>query len=359
MTVQDARPNQLEIDLAAVDHNVRFVRELTGPDIAIVASVKANAYGHGIIRVSQRLIEARVDVLATGSIGDATSLRDSDIDAPILLMGGALPSAIPELLQRDLIPTIHNQELADAVIAAARRRQAVYIKVDCGFGRLGVPLSQAHDFVLQVARSPNVEVAGLYTHLPFFDEKGRDWAGEGLARFDELIAKLERSGLQVPVTQSRASAALLAGLQDRCSAVSPGAMLYGLSPVDPELADASGLQPVLSKISTRLIQVSGESRKPSIGVVPFGRVDGQRAPIPESDAYALVNGARAPVLRVSLEHTVLDLSAVEVAKVGQDVVMLGRDGEDVITINDIATWQGVGVNDVLMSLNGNLPVRHL
>ena len=359
MTLQDARPNQLEIDLAAVDHNVRFVRKLAGPNIAIVASVKANAYGHGILPVSQRLIEAKVDVLATGSISDATSLRDGGIDAPILLMGGALPSAIPELLKRDLIPTIHNQELADTVVAAACRRRTVYIKVDSGFGRLGVPLSQAHEFVMKVARSPNVEVAGLYTHLPFFDEKGRDWAAEGLARFDELIARLERSGLQIPVTQSRASAALLAGLQDRCSAVSPGALLYGLSPVDPELADASGLQPVLSKISTRLIQVSGEFNKPSIGVVPFGRVDGQRAPLPGSDAYALVNGARAPILKVSLEHTVLDLSAVEFAEVGQEVVMLGRDDEDIVTIDDIATWQGVGVNDVLMSLNGNLPVRHV
>ena len=359
MTILHARANQLEIDLAAIDHNVRFARDLAGPDIAIVASVKANAYGHGIVPVSERLVDANVDVLATGSIADAIALRNADIDAPILLMGGALPAAVPELLDLNLIPTVHNSELADAVTAAAKRQQAVYIKVDCGFGRLGVPLSQAHDFVMQFACRQQIQVAGLYTHLPFFDADGCAWAREGLAQFDELVARLERSGLQIPITQSRASAALLAGLEDHCSAISPGALLYGLSPVAIEVADGSGLRPVLSKITTHLIQVSRDGGQPLLGVVPFGRVDGQRAPLPSSGAHALVNGIRAPVLKISLEHTVLDLSAIESAEVGDSVTLLGQDGDHAITLDDMATWQGVGNNDVLMSLNGNLPVRSI
>ena len=165
--------------------------------------------------------------------------------------------------------------------------------------------------------------------------------------------------MQIPVTQSRASAALLTGLEDRCSAISPGALLYGLSPVAANLADANGLRPVLAKITSHLIQVSHDGGKPSLGVVPFGRVDGQRAPRPNSGAHALVKGVRAPILKVSLEHTVLDLSALASAEVGDSALLLGQVSDNIITIDDIATWQGVGNNDVLMSLNGNLPVRYV
>lgn len=363
------RPNSMDIDLDALELNLALVRRCIRPGVAVIASVKANAYGHGIVLVGRRLAAAGVEVLATGSFSDAVALRKAGIVTPILMMGGALPAAIPELLRHDLIPTAHNQELIEAVAASAARRALIYIKVDCGLGRLGIPLREAHRFVLAAARNPHLEIAGLYTHLPFADEAGREWARDRITKFEELVSALAKDGLLIPVTQARASAALLTGIEDRCTAVSPGGLLYGLAPVNPGLADTSALRPVMACVRTCIIQVSPaaldrtpgcESRYAGLvtgatGVVPFGRVDGNRAPIAGKGAHMLVDGVKAPILGVSLEHAVLDLSALPRPAVGREVVVLGRSGQSMITVADIARWQGVGANDVLMSLNERVP----
>lgn len=355
MTIADARPNTIDIDLDALDSNVQEIRRRIRPGVAIIASVKANAYGHGIAAIARRLSAAGVEMLATGSFADAVAVREAGIKTPFLMMGGALPAAIPELLRYDLVPTVHNHELAEAVAAAATRRTQVYIKVDCGFGRLGIPVGEAERFVLDLARRPNLQISGLYTHLPFADAAGLEWARRGIARFDELVEALARAGLTIPVTQARASAALLTGIEDNCTAVSPGALLYGLSPVNGELVDRSALRPVMARITSRLIQISDTHPSGPRGVVPFGRLDGHRAPVEGSGAHMLIDGAKAPILSVSLEHAVLDLSAAPQAGVGDTVTVLGRSGSSAIAIEDIARWQGVGVNDVLMSLNNRLP----
>ena len=362
--VNATRPNALFIDLDALARNVREVRRLAGRPIVIMASVKANAYGHGIVPVARRLAAERVEVLATGAFTDAVAMREAGIATPILMMGGALPEAVPALVARGLMPTVHNPELAEAAAAvAASATRAVAVKVDCGLGRLGVPLDGAHAFVLALARRPRVEVAGLYTHLPFSDTAGADWARDGVARFGALVAALARDGVHIPVTQARASSALLAGIDDDCTAVSPGALLYGLAPVDAAVARAAALRPVMVSLRTRLIQISRHTARVGrhagrvtgpTGVVPFGRLDGNRMSRPDSGAHMLVAGRRAPILGVSLEHCVLDLSLVPEARIGDEVVVLGGDGDQRISLDDIARWQGGGVNDVLMSLNGRL-----
>jgi alanine racemase len=150
MMPADTRPNEAELDLSALGDNVALLRSRIRLGTAIIASVKANAYGHGIVQVARRLTNVGIEVLATGSIADATAMRDSGIATPILMMGGALPSAVPDLLRTGLIPTVHSQELADAVVKSAARRTPIYVKVDCGFGRLGIPLRDAERFVLDL-----------------------------------------------------------------------------------------------------------------------------------------------------------------------------------------------------------------
>ena len=327
--------------------------------------MKANAYGHGVVDVSRRLAKVGVEILATGSFADASALREAGIDLPILMMGGTLPSGISDLFSLDLMPTVHNRELAEAASAAASgaRRRQVYIKVDCGLGRLGVALRDAKSFVLDVARMPGLEVAGLYTHLPFWDAGVRAWAIERMALFDQLIADLARDGLQIPVTQVRASNGILARLTDHCTAVSPGALLYGMT------GEAAGARPVMRAIRSRLIHITPassdrgpayESRQAAkttgpTGVVPFGRVDGNRRPVEGSGAYMLIGGQKAAILSVSLEHAVIDLSAIPDAVPGTEVVILGTSGEARVSLHDIAHWQDWSTNDVVMALNDRMP----
>jgi alanine racemase len=202
-------PTWMEIDLDALDGNIREVQKRVGPAVKIIASVKANAYGHGVIPVAQRLAAAHIEMLATGSFNDAIALREAGINTPILMFGAMLPSAIQDFLQFRLTPTVHNKEMAEAVAAQTQMPLAVFIKVDCGFGRLGIPISKARRFVLDLARRSHVEVVGLYTHLPFFDEAGYVWAQERIAKFEDLVTALAGDGLTIPITQARASAAIV------------------------------------------------------------------------------------------------------------------------------------------------------
>ena len=365
-------PTFMDVDLDALGDNLDEVRRRVGHDVKVIASLKANAYGHGAVPVARRLCERGVEMLSTGSFHDAVAMREAGIEVPILMFGTTLPSAIPEFVRHDLTPTVHNMEMADAVAECGDRPVSVFVKVDCGFGRLGVPLLEARNFVLKLAGQPLLNISGLYTHLPFFDQEGCEWARERIARFDDLVGRLAGDGLTIPFTQARASAAIIAGLVDSCTAVCPGGILYGNSSIKG-VGDTSGFHPVMAGVRTRLIHISPDAGDPALGyeglyanrvkgatgVVPFGRNDGNRAAAAGRSSFMLVGGVRAPVLGVSLEHCVLDLSAVSAPQVGDEVVILGGSGSDGITLAHIAAWWGVGVNDVLMTFNGRMTQRFL
>jgi alanine racemase len=353
----------MEMDYGALDSNLAALRRRLAPGVRIIASVKANAYGHGIAEVVQRLAQSGIDLVATGSFRDALTLRQAGFDDEILMLGGTLPEGIPDLLEHRLIPTVHTRELAEAVNAAAREPAPVYIKVDCGHGRLGFPVATAAASVDALARLPRLRLAGIYTHLPYSNAAGRAWASEGLARFDALLAELARKGIHIPVSQARASAAIVTGLADTCTAVCPGGLLYGKSPLDDAFECEAEFRPVLAAVRSRLIHIAHDisggryARRVQgpTGVVPFGRTDGHRPALPGNTGWMLLRGQRVAILGISLEHAVLDLSGIDRPCLGEMVTILGQDGEARLTLEDIAQWQGVGDSDVLMGLDGRMP----
>jgi len=358
----------MEVDLGVLGDNYREVRRRVGAEPTIIAAVKANAYGHGVVAVAQALVAEGVEILATGSMGDALAMRGAGIETPILLFGSHLPQDTEAVLQAGLIPTLCSLDAARSVSEMAAAPTEVYVKVDSGLGRLGVPVADAQAFITSVARLPNLVLAGVYTHLPFKEEVGRSWAERSQGAFTDLIDALAGAGIHIPVVQARSSAAILGGVDDGpCTAISPGHALYGLAPAAASVADTTGLQPVLRAIKTQLIQVTQHAASRTVGragaielpagaltgVVSFGMIhgyrDGQSAP-PEM----LVGGRRVPVLGVSLEYVTLDLTTVPDAAAGDEVVVLGRDGDATITLAEIAAWQGVTSLDVLLAFSGRL-----
>jgi alanine racemase len=358
-------PTWMEMDYAALAVNLGALRRRLAPGVRVIASVKANAYGHGVIEVVRRLVDLGLDMVATGAFRDAVALRRAGFDLDILMLGATLPEGIPALLAQRLTPTIHTVELAEAVSRAAQEPVAVYVKVDCGHGRLGFPVAGALAPIEAIARLPNVRVEGIYTHLPFADARGQAWARNGLDRFEALLKVLADNGLEVPVSQARASAAIIAGLDDALSAVCPGGLLYGKSPLDDEFGGAAEFRPVLAAVRTRLIHISSDvsaSRHKHrlrgggpTGVVPFGRCDGHRPALQGSAGRTLLRGQPIPILGISLEHAVLELSGIDRPRIGEIVTILGNDGDARITLDDIAGWQGVTGSDVLMGLDGRMP----
>jgi alanine racemase len=367
------RPVLAEVDLGALAANLHELRSRLEPGVRVVASIKANAYGHGAVPVAELLAREEVEMLATGSFDEAVAVREAGVKLPILMLPAALPEGLPELLRHGLTPTVCDLETAQAVDVEAEQPTAVWVKVESGLGRLGVPLPETAAFLRRLRELPNISVEGLYTHLPFTDGTGLAWARERLAAFRELCEALDAEGLLPPWTQARSSAGILAGLEDGCNAVCPGHVLYGLPAAAPDLVDASAFRPVLRSVTTRLISVAShpEDRTAGVGgqaplaagavtgVVSFGRTDGYRAARPGEQAVMLVRGGRAPVRGVSLEHTTLDLTGVDGAATGDEVVVLGQQGDDAITAPDLAAWQGVTADDVVLAFDGRTPRRYV
>ena len=151
-----SHPTWMELDAHALHHNLAQIRKRINPEVKVIASVKANGYGHGIIPVCKILQEAGVDMLTTGSFYDAKALRNAGINTPIIMLGGSLPSGMLELIEANLIPTIYNMEAAVAADAAADslhsdKKIPLFVKVDCGMGRLGVSLNNAVAFIERVS----------------------------------------------------------------------------------------------------------------------------------------------------------------------------------------------------------------
>ena len=371
--MEAVRPNVVEYDLAALRHNMRALRAISGPDIKYIAALKANAYGHGAAAVGKVLADdGDTFALATGSVDDALAIRNAGVDLPIMMFGGALPEAFPLLLEHDLMPTVYDLDGARAASAAgeaAGRAATVYVKVDAGLGRLGVPLPDALAYIREVQRLPSFHVEGVYTHLSFFDEAEREWARGRMHEFDRLLDDLDAAGIEIPVTQGLASSCMVAGLTSRANAVCPGHLLYGVPSTAPSVADTSAFRPMLRSIRSRIIHAGPpkagmrglpERDTPSrIGVIPLGLADGYRPAAPGCAPCALVDGARVPIRGVSLEHITLDLSARPAATVGDEVVLVGTSGGESIGLADLAQWQGTRLHHVLMAFDGRLPAHYV
>ena len=364
-------PAWMEIDLDALATNYDELIRQAGPGIKMIASLKANAYGHGAVETAKVLANRGVFALSTGSFRDAVAIREAGVTTPILMFGGNLPEAAAQYLEHDLIPTVYNMETAHAVSKVATAPAPIYIKVDAGMGRLGIEITDAEVFIREVSTLTNIKIEGIYTHLSFKDLKGQEWSRRGIAQFNRLNERLREGGFDIPVTQAVASANLMVGHMDGSNAICPGALLYGLNAVNPDLAQIEPFRPVLTAIKAQVIHVGTFPDDPALkeggyhtarqsyrtGVVPLGLYDGYRKPQDGVSASVLINRKRRPVLGVSLEHLTFDLLGDEAVKVGDAVTVLGANGRDEITLAEMASWQGTGLNDLLMNFDGRLPRR--
>lgn len=371
VAVMAERPSWIEIDLGAIERNYQELQRLSGPDRRVIASIKANAYGHDAQAVARSLERRGVFAFWTGHVPEALALRAAGIRSKIILFGGYLPDAIPELLSHDLIPTVYDGAGIAAAAKAGRGPAPIYVKVDAGLGRLGVPVNEARSLIQNIARTPTLRLEGVYTHLPFKDRKGRDWAAASAERFGKLLEELRADGIVPEVTQLWGSSGLLCGLEDPTNAVCIGHLLYGLIPVDADIAHPADLQPACAAIKSRLIHVAhrmpGEdlaignryriSNASTIGVIPLGMGDGMRVLTGRTAPEVLVRGARAPIIGVSLEHTVLDLSEIPTPPIGEEVTLVGASRDARIGLESCAAQFGCSPLELIIGFSGRLACR--
>lgn len=362
-----ARPNVFEVDLEAIAQCTRQIRALIGPKAHFTATLKANAYGYGVLPVANTVLRAGADALSVVDLDDAIALRNSGIECPILVYAGVLPTAdsVRAIEKHKLIATIHSEESLQAYLELTSSQLNVAIKVDVGAERIGVPASTAADFIQRVANEPALRIALVNAHpnLPAgADASCLDWQFQQFLRVCKQIADRK---IRIPHRVFASSRVLrLRGACRELNAVDPGDALF--SPLQPH----DGLCP-FKALNSRLIQVRQVERdayldeapfpiRPDmrVGIIPMGYSDGLHR---LHAGLVLVNGRRAPIVgKPALEYSRIDLSQHPEAKVGDMVTIIGSQDKQHIQPAEVAQFQGVArVADLAMQIGKRVRRRYL
>ncbi|MCC7308394.1 MAG: alanine racemase [Acidobacteria bacterium] len=370
------RPTFARIDLDNLAFNLRSVRQFIGENIRCMAMVKANAYGHGAVECSRRLEKEGVEWFAAATLEEALELRDAGLRKRILCLGGFYSGQENAGLAVRITPAVFTIDAAKRLDRAAAERgetAAVHIKIDTGMGRVGVPFGNISEFADRLAELQNIEVEALMTHFAAADDLTENsFTARQAAQFDEAAAVFRDRGFQPAFIDLANSPGAIAHPTSRADMVRLGGVLYGLSgDVLPAGIEKPEIRPVLS-LRTELAQVKHVARGTSIGygrtfvatresligTAPIGYGDGIRRSL-AANGRAIVNGSVAPIVgRVSMDWITLDLTAVPDVSLGDAVTLIGSDGENSITAEDVARDAGTISYEITSGISARVPRRY-
>ncbi len=362
------RPTAAVIDLGALEHNFKeVIRRAEGRKI--LAVVKADAYGHGAVRVSGRLLKLGAEMLGVALVEEGRELREAGIDAPILVMGALFREQVPAVIELKLTPVLYTMTVAQALSRAAEKQQAkvsVHVKIDTGMGRIGIAPEETPDFIAALRRLPGIDVQGLMSHFADADLRDKKFASKQLDRFEALVRELDARGIGIPVRHAANSAAILDYQRALFTMVRPGLMLYGYNPL--ETGGNVDLEPVLSLV-TRIAFLKSVSagvpisygrtfvtrRESRIATLPIGYADGYSRGLSNS-GEAIVRGVRVPVVgRVCMDMCMIDVTDVPGVSEEDAVVLIGSQGKERITADAIAVKTGTIAYEVLCGISSRVP----
>jgi alanine racemase len=341
----------IEIDLAALRHNFSQVRKLVGPTTAILGVVKSDAYGHGMVSVARELEIQGVEYLGVSTCREGVPLRQAGLKTPILLLLGIEEDEITEVIEHDLTPVLFREDIAEAISSAALAAGTqipVHLKIDTGMGRLGVPYVEAEEFFALVQSLKGMRVEGLLSHFASADEHDKSFSTQQLERFRRTLNQAKRAGLNFRYAHIANSAGIIDLPDSYHQLVRPGIMLYG-GPPSQELHHPVPLKPVMT-LKTRVLQLKEvaagsplgygctylTSRPSRIATLPIGYDDGYDRLL-SNKGEVLVRNCRAPVVgRVSMCLITVDVTEIPEVQPDDEVVLLGRQGDEEITADEIA-----------------------
>ena len=340
--MSDSRPTVAEINLSALRYNYARIREAVSPDCGVLAIVKADAYGHGFMDVSQELESLGVTAFGVAFLAEGIQLRKSGIDRTILILGGIYPGQEKKCVGFNLSTAVFDIDQAktlDQVAGRLYRKAKIHVKIDTGMGRLGIPAADAPEFFRELRNLDNIELEGIFSHFASADElndSGRNYTGDQLKLFMAAVQSAEDLGL-IPRYRHIANSAAAFGFDlPGCNLVRPGIALYGSLPS----ADFSGLmdvRPVMSLKSrvamlkwvdsgtnisyARRFTTKGRTR---VASVPVGYADGYRRSL-TNKGEVLIRGVRAPVIgTVCMDWIMVDVTDIPDVVTGDEVVLMGR-----------------------------------
>jgi alanine racemase len=370
----------VEVDLDRFAGNLAALRRLDETPREVLLVVKADAYGHGAVEIADAATHDGVAHLGVATLHEGIQLRQAGSTLPIMALSPLLPSEIDEALAHDLSPTVSDLRFARALSDAAERRgrpARCHVEIDTGMGRTGVREEEAEAFLTALVALPGIRLASVYTHFSDADAEDLSFAERQSASFDALLRRLAERGIRPPRVHAANSAGALNVPGSRHDWLRVGLLAYGHLP--PNARSAPPVQAVMS-FKSRLVQIRDlpartpisyartyvTARPTRVGVVPVGYGHGYSWLLSNRGAV-LVGGARVPVLgRVTMDLTIVDLTAVPNADVGDEVVLFGEQGGATLSLEEIARWSEtlpyeimctIGKRVARIYLRGGRPVK--
>lgn len=362
----------IEIDKAALAHNVSQIKSLLSAKTALMAVVKADAYGHGAVTTSQTVLEAGANWLGVATVPEGIELRIAGIKAPILILGATnTPEQLQAIAHWQLQPTVCDAKQAlvfsETLAAINADDLPVHIKLDTGMSRLGPRWEQATEFVQLVHSLPHLRIASIYSHLATAESLDRTVMIQQQARFEAAIAAIKSTGIPIPLLHLANSAATLTDSGLHYDMVRVGLAIYGLYPAK-HLSNTINLKPAL-QVKARVTQVktippqTGVSyghhfvsdRKLRLAVVGIGYADGVPRRL-SNQMTVLVRGQKIPQIgSITMDQLMLDVSAIPDLQVGEVVTLLGQEGKQQIWADDWADATDTISWEILCSFKHRLP----
>lgn len=342
-----------EVDLDALSHNMREIRRLSDKDALVTAVIKADGYGHGAKKIAQTLLDNGADRFAVAVLDEGIELRKAGFEVPILILGFTDEERSEEIISYNLEQAVYSWDLAEEISKEAVRQKKIakiHIKVDTGMGRIGLkPDKDSVQLIKKISRLPNIVIEGIFTHFAVADTLDKAYTEGQFEKFRWICQELEKENVRINLKHCGNSATIIDLPGMHLNMVRAGIILYGLKPSDEVMLDKIELKQVMS-LKVRISHVkeieAGQSvsygrkfiasKRSKIASLPIGYADGFTRML-SGKAEALVKGCRVPVVgRICMDQCMIDVTGIEDVKVGDEVVLFGKQGEGFISIDELA-----------------------
>ena len=366
---QPDRPAWIEVNLSAIANNISAVRQFVSPTTQVMAIVKANAYGHGLIPASRAAIKGGASALGVALLQEGVALRSAGITAPVVVLAPTMPEQADSIVVHKLSQTIGHPDAIPSLEAAAKRhntRARIHLKVDTGMGRLGLLSDEVLAFAKKIDQNPHLFLEGIATHVAWERTEDMDKARHQIKTFIACLSKL--TDISVTWRHAANSVMTVHMPESHFDLVRVGLLTYGIPPTQG--AGPLSLSPALS-IKARIAQVRNFSagqtlsyggtytltRPSRIALAPLGYADGYNRQM-SNKSHVLIRGKPCPVVgAICMDVIMIDVTDIPPVAVGEEIVLLGQQGDCKITVNDLAQWGNYISHEVVSLLDARLP-RH-
>lgn len=361
-----------EINLDAIKHNIIEIQKLLKGKSKVMPIIKADGYGHGAVPIAKFLQEEDIDKFGVATIEEAVALRKNNIHKPLLVLGYTPNNQVIDLVKYDLIQTVFKYSMAEAISKMAKecnKNVKIHLKIDTGMGRIGfLPNKESIELIKNIYNLPNIEIEGIFTHFSKADEVDKTYTKHQLSVFNKFVRDLEEVGVCIPIKHAANSAGIIDVEEAHFDLVRLGIATYGLYPSDDVNKRIISLKPALSLISHIIyikevekgtyISYGGTYKtkdRAKIATIPVGYGDGYDRGL-SSKGRVLIRGQYAPIVgRVCMDQFMVDVTNIKGVADDDEVVLIGKQGEKNITVDEIASLIGTINYEVVCQLGKRIP----